>query len=256
MTLRLTPIIEGNHDGETLVFVHGWPDSAALWDETVSALRRRYRCVRVTMPNFDGRRTTREGHGTPEIVEALVAMIRECAFGRRVTLVLHDWGSYWGHAAHHRAPELVRRVVTLDVAPHFSPGPLAVAGIVAYQSWLFTAFALNGVVGDAMTRAAAKVLRVPRPSRELTSWMNYPYRNVWVDLVSGRSKKLTAGYWPTCPLLFVYGTKKPFMFHSPSWVAHVRKTGGEVVALETGHWVTRDPAFVEHLGRFLARAEA
>lgn len=258
MTLRLDPIIEGNGDGDTLVFVHGWPDSAALWDDAVDAFRATHRCVRVTMPNFDGARTTRKGHTTLEIVEALVTLIREVSKGKPVTLVLHDWGSYWGHAAHHRVPELVSRVATLDVGPHYSPTVFAMLGIVTYQWWLFGAFTIGGAIGDGMTRASAKVLQVPRPASELTSWMNYPYRNIWSDLFSGRGKELTKGYWPTCPLLFVYGKKKPFMFHSAAWVDHVRKNGtstpgrgSEVVGLECGHWVTKDPEFVGILGRFL-----
>lgn len=251
MTLRLTPIIEGNENGETIVFVHGWPDSAALWDDVVAALKGEYRCVRVTMPNFDGARTTRWGHGTAEIVDALVAVIREAGFGKPVTLVLHDWGCYWGHAAHHRAPELVARVAGLDVSPHYKATLGAVLGIVAYQGWLLTAFGIDGSFGDWMTRASAVVLGVPRPKHELTSWMNYPYRNVWADLLSGRAKELTKGYWPTCPLLFVYGKKKPFMFHSASWIDHVRKTGGEVVGLATGHWVMRDATFLDVLRKWL-----
>ena len=63
--------------------------------------------------------------------------------------------------------------------------------------------------------------------------MNYPYHVLW-----------TKGYgrepWvPHCPTLFVYGSRKPFMFHSPAWLAAVQATPqGQVMALKTGHWVT------------------
>ncbi len=85
--------------------------------------------------------------------------------------------------------------------------------------------------------------------------MNYPYRNIWADLFSGRADALTRDYWPTCPLLFVYGTKKPFPFHSDAWLDHVRKVGGEVVALPCGHWVQSDPGFVDVLVRWLNDTE-
>ena len=81
--------------------------------------------------------------------------------------------------------------------------------------------------------------------------MNYPYRNIWADLFSGRARELTRGYWPKCPLLFVYGEKKPFPFHSAAWVEHVLSVGGEVVGLPCGHWVPREPEFVEILRRWL-----
>ena len=32
---------------------------------------------------------------------------------------------------------------------------------------------------------------------------------------------------------------KPFPFHSAEWVDHVNRTGGKVVGLDGGHWVSR-----------------
>jgi hypothetical protein len=81
--------------------------------------------------------------------------------------------------------------------------------------------------------------------------MNYPYRNIWADIVAGRDRKLVKGYWPTCPLLFVYGENKPFPFHSAVWVDHVRRVGGDVVALPCGHWVPHEASFVNLLRRWL-----
>ena len=41
---------------------------------------------------------------------------------------------------------------------------------------------------------------------------------------------------PPCPMLFIYGTKKPFMFHSPQWVEQLaRKPDSKVLAMPTGH---------------------
>jgi cis-3-alkyl-4-acyloxetan-2-one decarboxylase len=251
VTLHLTPLVEGNEAGETLVFIHGWPDDASLWDGAVAVLRDTHRCVRVTLPNFAGDRTARWGYSTEEIVEALGDLVRDAGGGRPVTLVLHDWGCYWGHAVHHRHPELVARVAGLDLGPHYSPTLGALAGIVAYQWWLLAAFALGEPVGGSMTRRFAKLAHLPVDTARLTAWMNYPYRNFWADLFAGRARQFDRGYWPTCPLLFVYGEQKPFLFHSAAWVDHVRKVGGEVVGLACGHWVPRDPAFPGVLHRWL-----
>jgi pimeloyl-ACP methyl ester carboxylesterase len=252
--LRLKPLVDGNEAGETLVFIQGWPDDASLWDGAVAALRDAYRCVRTTLPNFGGDRTARWGYDTNEIIEALSDLVRDAGRGKPVTLVLHDWGCYWGHAVHHRHPELVARVAGADISPHFRPSAKGVAGIVAYQGWLAAAFALGDPIGTRMTRAFAKLANVPVEASRLDAWMNYPYRNVWADLFTGRVPKLTKGYWPRCPLLFVYGENKPFMFHSAAWVDHVRKVGGEVVGLPCDHWVPREPAFVDLLQRWLKRS--
>jgi pimeloyl-ACP methyl ester carboxylesterase len=153
---------------------------------------------------------------------------------------------------HRRHPELVARVAGLDVAPHVEPGPAAMLGIIAYQWWLIAAFVLDGPIGDWMTRALASAHGAPLPREQINSWMNYPYRNVWRDILGGRARRQMQDYWPRLPLLFVYGRRKPFPFHSRKWVEHVESTGGEVVGLDCGHWVSRHPAFNEILANWLA----
>lgn len=255
-TLTLTPTIDGNDAGPTILFLQGWPDDASLWDEAVAVLGKTHRCARITLPNYAGEKAVRWGYTTDEIIDAVVDVIRSLSAGpvsRPITLVLHDWGCYWGHAAHHRVPELVARVAGLDVSPHLTPRPAAVAGIMAYQWWLLGAFVLGGRVGDAMTRGFAKLAGAPRAA-ETDALMNYPYRNIWTDLLSGRANKMTKGYWPTCPIFFAYGTKKPFPFHSSRWVDHVRSVeGGEVVAIEAGHWIPKERTTIDALGRWLER---
>lgn len=39
--------IQGNPDGETLLLVHGWPDSHHLWDGVTPLLRDRFRVVAI-----------------------------------------------------------------------------------------------------------------------------------------------------------------------------------------------------------------
>ncbi len=251
MTLRLDARIDGPESAETLVFIQGWPDDETLWDDHVAPLSARYRCVRTTLPNFDGRRSARWGYSTEEIVEALAEMIRAVSPNTPVTLILHDWGCYWGHLLHHRNPELVSRVAGLDVAPHLEPGPAAALGVIAYQWWLIAAFVLGGPVGDWMTRTLAIAIGAPLPRKQINSWMNYPYRNVWQDIFSGRARAQLDDYWPRIPLLFVYGKEKPFPFHSDKWIDHVENTGGKVVGLECGHWVPESPDLGRLLGDWL-----
>lgn len=248
--MRLEPIIQGPESADTIVFIQGWPDDASVWEEHVARLSHRYRCVRMTMPNFDGRRTVRWGYSTNEIVDALAALVREVSPKAPVTLVLHDWGSFWGHILHHRHPELANRVAGLDVAPHVEPGPAAILGIIAYQWWLVAAFLVGGPIGDWMTRSLAVAMKAPAPAARITAWMNYPYRNVWRDMFAGRGRNETADYWPRVPLLFVYGRKKPFPFHSRQWLAHV-EDNGTALGLDCDHWVQRDPAFGDILDRWL-----
>jgi pimeloyl-ACP methyl ester carboxylesterase len=210
------------------------------------------------MPNYDGTISARWGYHTEEMITAIADLVERVATHGPITLVLHDWGSYWGHPAHHRVPQHVKRVAAIDVAPHFQPTTAAqIAGILSYQTYLLTAFAIGGGIGDRMTRGAAKRFGAPLESHKINAAMNYPYRNVFEDLISGRGRAMTKGYWPTCPLLFVYGEKKPFHFHSQRWLDHVRRVeGGEVVSVPSNHWVPKHREFGPILTRWLERTDS
>ena len=46
--------VHAEGDGaDTIVMVHGWPDTYRLWDAQVDAFKAQYRCVRFTLPGFD-----------------------------------------------------------------------------------------------------------------------------------------------------------------------------------------------------------
>jgi pimeloyl-ACP methyl ester carboxylesterase len=74
--------------------------------------------------------------------------------------------------------------------------------------------------------------------------MNYPYAMQWFGTVGGF--KQAAQINLPMPLLFVYGERKPFMFHSTQWLEKVASTPGSAVqGLPCGHWVmiSRPEAF-------------
>ena len=101
-----------------LVFLHGFPEAAFVWDELLEHFGRGYRCI---APNLRGY----AGSSAPIEVEAyrakhLVADIRaliERFGGRAAALVAHDWGGAlaWNLAAQH--PALVERLVIVN-SPH------------------------------------------------------------------------------------------------------------------------------------------
>lgn len=45
-------LVEGEGP-ETLLLLHGWPDTRHLWDGTVAAVKDRFRCARFTWPGFE-----------------------------------------------------------------------------------------------------------------------------------------------------------------------------------------------------------
>ena len=68
--------------------------------------------------------------------------------------------------------------------------------------------------------------------------MNYPYDILWTG--SHGSYREARGLELACPLLFIYGFRKPFMFYSPKWATGLAmQPGCEVIALEAGQRVIK-----------------
>lgn len=231
---------EGDHP-RTVVMLHGWPDSHRLWDTTVAALKHRYCCVRFTLPGFDLSGAPRPT-SLADMTELLRTIVDEVSPGVPVTLLMHDWGCVFGYEFAARHPERVARIVAVDIGDHNSDAlrrALSVRqrlAVFGYQFWLAIGWKLGGGPGNWMTRAMARWLRCRTDPQRIGWQMNYPYAMRWLGSVGGMDG--AARVDPACPLLYVYGARKPFMFHSPEWLASVSaRTGCAVQAFATGHWV-------------------
>ena len=248
-------VVEGE-GAETVVMMQGWPDTWRLWDGQVAALKDRYRCVRFTQPGFDPAKPAR-APSLDELVRIYAAIIDHVSPGRPVTLLLHDWGCVFGLQYAMRHPERVARIAAIDIGDTNSKAFLqslsgkAKLGVAGYQLWLALAWKLGGALGTRMTRSMARWLRCRSDPAPMTWQMNYPYWMTWTGQLKD-SRRIE----PTCPVLFMYGERKPFMFHSPRWIERVKALpGGEVLGLPTGHWVMvqAPQAFNERLLAWLDR---
>ena len=57
-------------------------------------------------------------------------------------------------------------------------------------------------------------------------------------LLPWRRAGLLGGYRPRCPVLFLWGERKPVMFHSPRWLQIVADSGGRAEGIPgAGHWL-------------------
>ena len=235
--------VEG--DGpETIVMIHGWPDTYRLWDAQVSALKSRYRCVRFTLPGFD-RGKPRRAYSLVETMQLFKTIVEQVAAGRKVTLMLHDWGCFFGYAFYMQNPALVSRIIGIDIGDVISseyPASLPLKAklmIFGYQNWLALAWRVGGAIGDRMSRFMARALKCKSDPQTINSGMNYPYYIQWTRAYG--SYKSAVPLSVDCPMLFIYATRKPFMFHSPTWLEHLgAKPGCRVQAMDTGHWVMVD----------------
>ena len=108
----------GRRGDPVLVFLHGFPEAAFVWDEMLEHFSDRYRCI---APNLRGY----ERSSAPPDVEAYrakhvigdISSLIDSLGGELAALVAHDWGGAlaWGLAA--QRPEAIRRLVIVN-SPH------------------------------------------------------------------------------------------------------------------------------------------
>ena len=243
MNIDGTDVVIEGPGPESIVFIHGWPDTARLWDLQVDALRRTHRCVRFTLPGFEPS-PRHTAYSVDAVVDRIRQVVERACPGERVTLVLHDWGCVYGYRLARTHPHLVARIVGADIGDAGSRrhanelSILAKAMTVAYHLWLATAWWIGGAPGNAMARIFARLIGAPAPSREIMAEMGYPYAVLWFGVQGGFPR--LGPFDPAVPMLFVYGTRKPFMLHSRAWANDLAsRAGSHVVAMEAGHWMMR-----------------
>ena len=261
MRVNGTEVIVEGSGAEPVVMIHGWPDTYRLWDAQVQALKTKYRCVRFTLPGFDLAKPGR-AYSLNELVDTVRRIVEQVCPGERVTLLLHDWGCVFGYQFANRHPQLVKRVIGVDIGDAGSRRNLAELSfkaklmVLAYQWWLALAWRLGGRLGDRMARWMAGLAGAPAPPQDIGAQMGYPYAVGWFGVKGGFGSLRT--FDPQVPMLFFYGERKPFMFHSTAWRDKlVAQPGHRVIGLPTGHWVMvqRPKEFNEAVLTWLSETE-
>jgi cis-3-alkyl-4-acyloxetan-2-one decarboxylase len=222
---------------DTVIMVHGFPDTHRLWDGTVAALKDRYQCARFTLPGFVGP-VRREGYPLEEIIGIIQAIADQLSPDRKVILLCHDWGCMFTYQYYARYPDRVAKVIGVDIGdPRTLRREIDTKGLVmilSYQWFLAAAWRIGGTVGNRMTFWMRARMRCPSDPAPVSWQMAWPYYMTWFGGYRGKVK----AFRPTCPMLFIYAKKKPFMFHAQSWIDELKsKPGNEVHGFDCGHWV-------------------
>lgn len=234
--------VEGS-GAQTLLMLHGWPDTLRLWDGTVQALQDRYRCCRFTLPGFEAG-SPRRRPTVGEMTQLLHRIVDRVSPDAPVTLVLHDWGCIFGYQFAMRHPDRVQRIVGVDIgdveALRHTLDRKKMAMVAGYQLWLALAWKIGGRVGQRMTLSMARSLRAPADPATIRWQMNWPYHLTSFGGAQALPKQ-SVPIRPACPMLFVYGSRKPFLLHTRRWAdALARNPGSRVGSFPTGHWVMLD----------------
>ncbi|MEO9205408.1 MAG: alpha/beta fold hydrolase [Gammaproteobacteria bacterium] len=142
---------------ETIVMIHGWPDTYRLWDAQVALLQTKYRCVRFTFPGFDIEKP-RQLFTLPQVIQIFKHIIEQVSPKKKVILMLHDWGCFFGYQFYMQNQTMVSKIIGIDIGNVHSPEHRASltasqkASLYTYQIWLALAWRIGGRLGDKMTK--------------------------------------------------------------------------------------------------------
>ena len=116
VTLRVQ--LGGPEAAETIVMLHGFPESHRTWRSVAPVLARDFRVVAPDQRGFAGSDKPEgvEAYRTERIVEDLIALADALDLGR-FTLVGHDWGGAVAWAAALKHPDRIARLAIVN-APH------------------------------------------------------------------------------------------------------------------------------------------
>ena len=112
----------GKVGAPVLLFLHGFPEAAFVWDTMLEHFGDRYRCVAPNLRGFERSSSPPE----PEAyrvkhligdIDALIAQITTPAGGALEALIAHDWGGAvaWSYAVEY--PQKLKRLVIIN-SPH------------------------------------------------------------------------------------------------------------------------------------------
>lgn len=260
---------------DLMFFVHGWPDSKDIWDEQVKYFSKKYHCAVVDLPHHGDHveGLSRWGYNMEENADMIANTLKRClekTGKEKAILVCHDWGAIVTGLVERKFPELVSKMIVLDVECYsfkFSPQELFGMGVI-YQYWLLFAWVVSvsvpfvgSYIGDHMNLIMLRIFERdttvnPFPTKTLyrsdgrvgfPAIGNYHYFYVHIGILTGQGQRLFEKYPQDnlkCQICFIYGADKGFPFHSPEFVEILNNTPGcKVVAMKNeqrpfvGHWI-------------------
>jgi pimeloyl-ACP methyl ester carboxylesterase len=109
----------GKPGAPLLVFLHGFPEAAFVWDEVLEHFGDRYRCIAPNLRGFGPSSAPAEveAYRVKHLMADLDALIDQLGGGPLEALIAHDWGGAvaWTFAA--LKPERMKRLVIIN-SPH------------------------------------------------------------------------------------------------------------------------------------------
>ncbi len=143
----------------TVVLLHGWPDSSAIWEQQMTTLADAgYRVLAPDLRGFglSSRPTDPSAYAMDLLVGDVLAVMDDAGV-ERAAVVGHDWGSALAWEVAVRAPERVSALTAISVG---HPSGLAAGGLAQLaRSWYVAAFVVPGLAERLLPVARWVLLR-------------------------------------------------------------------------------------------------
>jgi pimeloyl-ACP methyl ester carboxylesterase len=245
----------GPADGsaETVILLHGFPETSESWDEVVPALAGAG--LRTLTPDQRGyspgaRPTGRAAYRSEELVADVLALA-DAAGVERFHLVGHDWGGEvaWTTAARH--PERVASLTAVSV-PH--PGAFLRAMATSVQglrSWYMAAFQVPVVPERVMLARGGRVfrelllrsgLRADLAARYIERLQEPGALTAAVNWYRGMSPRASALPKVEVPTLYVWSTGDEYVTSTAAYQCGRYVTGSFRFEVLEGvsHWIPEE----------------
>jgi pimeloyl-ACP methyl ester carboxylesterase len=178
----------GERARPVLMFLHGFPEAAFVWDTLLEHFARPeyggYRCVAPNLRGFEKSSQPRDpkDYRAKHLVQDIAALI-ELEGGRLECLVAHDWGGAVAWNIANQLPQLARRLAIIN-SPH--PGTFLrdmkssrkQQDASAYMNFLIRPDAEQLLAADGYRRLFS-MFSTGRPATWMTEDVQERYRQVW-----------------------------------------------------------------------------
>ncbi|WP_236796036.1 alpha/beta fold hydrolase [Amycolatopsis sp. GM8] len=113
--LRIHYVTAGS--GYPLVLTHGWPQSWYAWRKVIPALAEKYQIIAPDLRGLGDSEKPASGYAKRTIATDVSALVRHLGL-TEVGAVGHDWGGAVAFYFAYDNPDLVRRLMVLDMVPN------------------------------------------------------------------------------------------------------------------------------------------
>lgn len=186
--IELDCLVAGPAGAPVLLFLHGFPEAAFIWEPLLAHFAPRFRCVAPDLRGFGDSSAPADvaayrAKPLVQDLEALLAAVTEGVPQRLAALVAHDWGGAVAWNLAMRRPETLARLIIVN-SPH--PGPFlrdlrgdpAQQAASAYMNFLCRPDAAALLAEDDFERLFGFFIRMGGDAW-LTPALRARYRAVW-----------------------------------------------------------------------------